>query len=194
MAIVTFPATILPTVCSWGVRSITESFTSPLNGTVQTAERPGARWKASLEFGMLNLTQGRQLQGFLAAMDGNAGRCNLINHDRPGTGSNCTVVGGGQVGSALLMQSTSNRWFYAGDYFSVNGEFKMVTEDVQANGAGQATVKFSPMLRASPANAATVTFTSPTCQMMLDQSEFMMPRISGPRYSGVTVPLIEVFQ
>lgn len=192
MAIITFPD-IRPTVCTWGLRSNTESFTSPLNGAVQTAGRPGARWKATLEFGMLNLQQGRDLQAFLVAMDGMAGRCYLPNHDRPGAGANASVAGAGQVGTVLNVTGAANRVYLAGDYFIVNGEYKMLTATVTANASGAAALSFGPMLRASPANGATVTFTNPTPLMMLDQSEFSMPRISGPRYSAVTVPLIEVF-
>lgn len=194
MAIVTFPSSILPTVCSWGLKSLTESFTSPLNGTVQTAERPGSRWKATLEYGMLNLAQGRQMMGFLAAMNGYGGRTSVPNHDRPGVGSNCTVNGWGQLGSTLALYcGQSNRLFQAGDYFTVNGEFKMVTQDVYADGSGYVTISFAPMLRAEPGSGSTVTFGNPVCLMMLDQSEFVMPRIAGPRYSQFSIPLIEVF-
>lgn len=192
MAIITLPA-ILPTVCEWGLRSLTESYTSPLNGATQTFGKPGARWKANLSFGMLNLQQGREMQGFLVAMDGKSNRVNLINHDRPGTGANATVSGEGQVGSVINLTCTANRVFNAGDYFTVNGEFKMVTVSTQANGSGVVALPFGPMLRASPVNGATVVFTNPTCLMMLDQTEFIMQRLAGPRYGGVSIPFIEVF-
>lgn len=192
MPILTFPD-IRPTVCTWGLRSNTETFVSPLNGAIQTAGRPGSRWKATLEFGRLTLQQGRDLQAFLVAMDGMAGRCYLTNHDRPGTGASATVNGAEQIGTVLNVTGAANRVYQAGDYFMVNNEYKMLTATVTANGAGAAALQFGPMLRASPANGATVTFTNPTPLMMLDQSEFAMPRISGPRYSAITVPFVEIF-
>lgn len=194
MAIITFPG-ILPTVCEWGLRSLTETYTSPLNGSTQTFGKPGSRWRATLQFGMLNLQQGRDLQAFLVAMDGKSNRVNLINHDRPGTGANAAVNGASQVGTSLIINGGgAGRVYSAGDYFTVNGELKMVTQTVTADGLGAATLQFGPMLRVSPASTAPIVFSNPTCQMMLDQSEFTMPRISGPRYGGITVPFIEVFQ
>ena len=194
MAIITFPS-ILPTVCEWGLRSLTESFTSPLNGATQTSGKPGSRWKATLQFGRLNLDQGRALQGFLVAMDGRTNRVNLINHDRPGTGANALVNGSSQIGTVLNLRSGgANRVYKAGDYFTVNNEFKMITQQAVADGTGNVAIAFGPMLRASPTDGATVVFTNPAAQMMLDQSEFVMPRLSGPQYGGITVPFIEVFQ
>lgn len=193
MALITFPSTVLPTVCNWGLSSLTESFTSPLNNSTQTIAKPGSRWKANLEFGMLNLQQGRDMMAFLVAMDGRANRCNLWNHDRPGTGASCTVNGTGQVGTTLVVATTAGRIFNAGDFFTVNGEFKMITQSITANGAGACTISFGPMLRASPISGSTLLFTSPAAQMMLDTTEFTMPRISGPRYSQFSVPFIEVF-
>lgn len=194
MTILTFPSTVLPTVCSWGLKSLTESFTSPLNNTVQTIGRPGSRWMATLDFGMLNLSQGRQLMGFLAALDGMAGRCYLPNHDRPGAGAAATVNGAGQLGTTIVLNGVAAyRQFLAGDYFSVNGEFKMVTVDTQADAGGNVTLPFAPMLRTSPTSGASVTFTNPTALMMLNQSEFVMPRISGPRYNQFSISFIEVF-
>lgn len=193
MAVITFPQSILPAKSPWGIKSNTLSHTSPLNGAVQTMGRPGARWKATLEYPMLNLTQGAQMEAFLAQMDGMANRCYVTPHHRPGTGAAATVAGANQTGSVLALACAANRVFNAGDYFTVNGEMKIVTATTVANGSGAVSLPFAPMLRASPSNGATVTFTNPTCLMMLAQDEFAMPRISGPRYDPISLPLIEAF-
>lgn len=194
MAILTFPA-IIPTRVTWGLKSITESFTSPINGTTQTNGRPGARWKVTLEFENIEPAQSAALDGWLAGMDGMTNRTNLYPHHRPGTGLNANVNGAGQVGTVLNLSGVAaNRVFNAGDYFSVNGEFKMVTQTVQATSGGLVALPFSPMLRASPTSGSSVVFTQPTALMMLAQDEYGITSKGGPYCETITVSLIEAFQ
>lgn len=192
MAIIAFP-NITATRATWGLKSLTESFTSPLNGSTQTAGRPGARWKATLEFENMDLAQGAALDGWLAAMDGMANRTNIFPHHRPGTGATATVNGASQVGTTLNINCAANRVFAAGDFFSVNGEMKMITASTLANSSGQATLSFSPMLRASPISGSNVVFTQPTALMMLGQDEYAITRVPGPLYENISISLIEVF-
>lgn len=192
MAILTFPA-IIPTRATWGLKSITEVFTSPLNGTVQTSGRPGSRWKVTLDFENMNLAQAAALDGWLAGMDGMANRTYVYPHHRPGTGVTATVNGANQVGSTLNINCAANRAFAAGDFFTVNGELKMITAPTVANGSGQASLPFSPMLRASPISGSNVIFTQPTAQMMLAQNEYAVTRVPGPLYENISIALMEVF-
>jgi len=192
MTILTFPA-VTPAKSTWGIKSLTETFTSPLNGSVQTAGRPGARWKATLEFAQLALTEGATVESFLAQMDGMAGRVYLYPHHRPGSGANAAVNGASQVGTTLNLTCAAGRVFAVGDYFTVNAEFKMVTAAATADGAGAVALSFAPMLRASPADAAAVVFTRPTALMMLAQDEYSLTRNSDRSYDGFSIQLIEVF-
>lgn len=191
MAIVALPA-IIPTRSTWGLKSLTETFTSPLNGTVQTVGRPGARWKVTLEFNGMDLTQGATLEAWLASLDGMAGRCYLYPHHRPGTGAAATVNGAGQLGKSINLSCAPNRTFAAGDFFTVNNELKMVTAPATADGSGIVTLTFSPMLRTSPVSSSAVTFTKPQVLMMLAQDEYAVSRIPGPQYDNITVSMIEV--
>lgn len=193
MAVLTFPA-ITPTRATWGLKSITEAFTSPLNGTTQTSGRPGSRWKVTLDFENMDLTQAATLDGWLAGMDGMANRTSIYPHHRPGTGATCTVSGAGQVGTNLQVQGAASRVYQAGDFFSVNGELKMITVSTTAASSGLVTLSFSPMLRASPTSGANVVFTQPTAQMMLAQDEYAVTRVPGPLYENITIALMEVFQ
>lgn len=195
MAIITFPQAISPTKSTWGIKSNAEIFTSPLNGTVQTAGRLGSRWKATIDYPPMTLATGVAMEAFLAQMDGFSGRCYVTPHHRPGTGLNANVNGAGQVGTVLNLSGVAaNRIFNAGDYFSVNGEFKMVTQTAQATSGGLVALSFMPMLRASPTNGAAVTFTNPTVQMMLSADEYLLTRAPGSIYEPMSISLIEVFQ
>lgn len=193
MAIITFPG-VIPTSATWGLKSITETFTSPLNGSTQTVGRPGSRWKVTLDFNNMDLTQGAILDGWLAAMDGMANRTNLYPHHRPGTGATATVNGASQSGTTLNINCAANRVFAAGDFFSVNSELKMLTAPAVANGSGQVALQFSPMLRASPISGSNVVFTQPTAQMMVAQNEYAVTRVPGPLYQNISIALIEAFQ
>lgn len=192
MAILTFPA-ITPAKSSWGLKSITETFTSPLNGAIQTAGRLGARWKATLDFYPLDATQSRLMEGFLTQVDGMAGRFYLPAHHRLGTGAACSVNGPNQVGSSLLITAAANRTFLIGDYFSVNGEFKVLTAAVTADAAGSVTIQFAPMLRVAPPSGTTLIFTQPTILAMLSTDEFSMSREPGALASGLSLACVEVF-
>lgn len=192
MTIYTFPA-ITPSKATWGMKSNTEKFSSPMNGTVQTVSRPGSRWRASLEFSGMTLAQGATFDAFLASLDGMAGRFYLPPHHRLGTGAACTVNGASQTGRILTITAAAGRAFAAGDYFSVNGEFKMVTVAATADGAGAINLQFSPALRAAPPNGATVTFAQPVTLMMLDSDEYSVVRVPGPLYETIVIACSEVF-
>jgi hypothetical protein len=194
MSILTFP-NIIPTRITWGIRSNTESFTSPLNGSTQTIGRPGSRWRITLEFSGMDLTQGAALDAWLVGMGGMTNRSSIYPYHRPGSGANASVNGASQVGTSLVINGAgANRTFAAGDFFSVNSELKMITAPATADGSGNVTLQFSPMLRASPISGSAVVFTKPTVLMMLEQNESAVSRVPGPLYDNITIALIEAFQ
>lgn len=76
------------------------------------------------------------------------------------------VNGAGQTGTSLVLDGLTVAYaIKAGMKFSVivssRRYLHVVTDDVTANGSGQATVTFAPMLRVSPADNATVEFAQP---------------------------------
>lgn len=77
------------------------------------------------------------------------------------------VNGGSQSGTSLICDGAtpSVMTLREGEYFQIGTEFKAATADATANGSGQVTLSFKPALRASPADNATVTLSSP--QMLL---------------------------
>lgn len=80
----TFPTLVqaAPTTLEFGLVSNTQTFVSPLNGTVQTLEMPGARWRASFSFENLSDADAATLQAFLVTLRGQAGRFYLWNFAR----------------------------------------------------------------------------------------------------------------
>lgn len=193
MTILTFPS-LIPSKVTWSLVSNTEQFTSPLNGSTQTAGRPGSRWKAALDFIGMDKATSASFDAFLASLDGMAGRFYLYPHHRPGGGINGAVAGASQVGTSLNVTVAAGRTFAPGDFFAVNNELKMITAAAVANGSGAVTLSFSPMLRASPANAAAVVFNQPTVLMRLDANEYAFTRTPDFYADVISIPCIEAFQ
>lgn len=182
----------------FGLRANTQSFESPLTRSVQTLELTGARWFATYELPPMKRSQVAVWMAFLIGLQGRAGRFYGYDPDcrRPrGSGAGAPLVNGaGQSGSSLITDGWAalEPVLKAGDYFTVNGELKMVTADASANGAGQATIAFKPSLRASPADNAALTLNDASCTMMLiddEQAAWDADAISvfGLRFSGVEV-------
>lgn len=179
MTILTWPALsrAAPRVLRWTLASNTMTFTSPLSGSVQSVEFPGARWRTS--FVMENLTEADAalLQATLVQLRGQANRLLLHNFARPiprGTATGTPLVkGASQTGTAL----DTDGWtagitaLKTGDYFGVNGELKMVIADAVADGSGNATLSFEPPLRSAPADNAVITVNKPLAIFMLANKE-----------------------
>lgn len=81
--------------------------------------------------------------------------------------SGVLVNGASQSGTSLACDGApvSRTILYAGEYFQIGTEFKVVTADAVSNGSGQVTFNFKPALRASPADNAPVITLNP--QMLL---------------------------
>jgi hypothetical protein len=191
MTIYTWPnlSRIAPGSLDWGLTSNTHAFGSPLSGSVQTLELPGARWRFSFDMNSLAPDDSATLRAWLVGLRGQSGRFYMHNMSQPsprGAGGGAPVVSGaGQSGVAL---STSG-WPFSttvlkvGDFFEVNGELKMVMANVVSNASGAATVTFEPPLRASPANLAPITTVKPKAIFKLDDDTvrwLTTPSMRGP--------------
>jgi hypothetical protein len=147
---------------------------SPLNGTVQTVEFPGARWQLTAALPPMHRTTASDWQAFFTKLRGLAGRfyAGDPNASVPrGTALGTPLVNGGsQTGTSLITDAwtpTQAQALLPGDYFQVGTELKIVVATVVADGSGNATITFEPPLRASPANNAPIITSNPVCIMRL---------------------------
>ena len=78
-------------------------------------------------------------------------------------GGDVFVDGAGQLGKELNVNGADPNevLFRAGEYFSVNDELKVVTEDCTTDGQGKALVKFEPPLRSMPAEGMSLSIVKP---------------------------------
>lgn len=168
MAILTFPQ-IHPDSLQWHLANNTQTFTSPLSGATQTLAQPGARWSATMSFRNRRGDELRELQTFITALRGSAGRFRLHNFAQPiprGTATGSPLVSGSnQLGNTLSTDSWTASTvgiMRAGDYFQVGNELKMLTTDSDSDPGGATTLNFEPPLRFAPTDGSTIIINKPT--------------------------------
>lgn len=177
MITLAFPSLVVPwpDQFDFSLISNTQIFQSPLSGSLQTLELPGARWGATLTFNNVKDDDAATLQAFLTQLRGQANRFSLWNMARPNprgnikAGTAATVNGANQTGNQLHTHNWNpgDTILLPGDLFSVNGELKMITAAATADGTGAATLQFEPPLRSSPSDAAPITTSQPTATFIL---------------------------
>lgn len=176
MTVIPFPAK-LPSAQEWGLRSNTQAFGSPLTGSVQTVELPGAAWTVQLTFNNLTREQMRIMAAFLVRLRGQANRFTVYNHSHPtplgvATGSP-KVAGASQTGTTLLTTGWTPATIgilLAGDYIGVGGKLKMVVADANSDATGNASLLIEPPISPgmAPIDLSDIVVVNPTCTMMLD--------------------------
>lgn len=193
MAVFNFPD-ICPSSEEWTLTFNTQSFVSDLNGAAQTAELPGAQWSVNARFTNKGGRDARELKAFFVSLRGRAGRFKYTPADWRPLG---TAQGSPKLSVAAFSGTSAietNGWtasqaeaLIPGDYFSLNGELKQVTQPVSVNAAGIATVNFSPPLRISiSADAQLVTY-RPFCTMKLAKDDTAKWSISAPFIYNLTL-------
>lgn len=180
-----------PSSWEWSLVSNTQTFSSPLSGSVQTLELPGARWRVSYQMNAMTAADSALLRSWFAKLRGQSGRFYLHNMAQPtprGAAGGTPVVNGvGQSGTTLATAGwpVNTTVLKEGDFFGVNGELKIVVADVTSNSTGAASITFEPPLRSSPANAAGITTTKPLAVFKLDEDTARWTTVAGALSSFV---------
>jgi hypothetical protein len=175
MATIDLPSTIgFIKASNFYLETNTQMFTSPINKSVQTVQLSGARWRADITLRMMKKADAATWIAFFLKMRGMSETFYGFDPDwkvnRGAMGGTPLVNGAGQTGTSLIIDGCTPNvtgWLKAGDYYSVGGELKRLTGDVDTNGSGQATLVGEPYLRTSPADNAAVTITNPKAKMRL---------------------------
>lgn len=176
------------------------SFRSPLTGAVQTIGMPGTRWKMRISWDNTVLTPAEAgiVKAGLAKLRGMANRVRVWNlaHPAPrGTAlGNPYVFGAEQAGSQLVTAgwpASSTGLLLPGDMIGVGGELKMVTDQVDSDANGRATVHFEPELRTSPSNGSALVLSRPTAVFISSQNEYSWIELPGKRMRAPALELIE---
>jgi len=195
---------IIPDSTNWGLRTMTQVFTSPISGDTQTVFLPGAKWSASLTFSNLTQNNARALMAFLVRLRGPGGRFWLYDHSQPTPRGTASTVGTyAQVNGADQTGDTINTkgWvgnqlnlLLPGDYFQIGDELKMVMETAVSNNTGLSTITFDPPIRNSPAANSNIIIEKPKCIMRLeDDGQISWDNSETILLSGLSFSCVEVF-
>lgn len=144
----------------------TELFRSGLGPGVQTGDQGAEIWRAQMTFKAK--AQRAELMGFLAKLRGATHRTTIRPYDEPRAGVRTgvpVVNGGGQTGYNLLSSGwtpSTPRILARGDYISFNDELHIMPDDVDSDGAGDATLPIEPSIRTSPADLTPIEVVNPT--------------------------------
>lgn len=109
------------------------------------------------------------------------------------------VDGASQTGSTLRTRGWVNdvTVLQAGDYISYDTTrgrtLHMVVEDAVSNGVGDCDLTIEPPIRTSPADAAAINYTTPSCIMTLSDAMSGAPTIGLRLRAAIQMSLVEVF-
>lgn len=187
----------------FGLEAHTQTFTSPLTRNTQRLVLPGARWTASYTIRRMHSREPLAAEwiAFFLQCGGMANAFDAHDPDRSnprGTPSGTPLVkGAGQTGTTLLIDGCTpsvSGWLLPGDFFSAGGELKQITQPVDTDGSGEATLNFRPAFRTSPADNAAITVSGATCTMILaDDMQGILQSDHHGVYEEHTFSAVEVF-
>ena len=167
---------------NWSLRRITSITQSPFTLQQQVYQHSGEQWGATMTLPPMLKDKASIWLSFFLQLRGVRGTFKIGDQDRKtiqGTATGTVRVNGAsQVGNQVALDGfTASRAnvFKAGDYIQINSYVYMVTEDVSADGSGEANVKIEPALRQGIEtinNDTTVIYLNTTTIMRLDSNEF----------------------
>ena len=154
---------------------------SPFTRQEQVIQHQGEYWTATVQLPPMLKDNASQWLSFLLKLRGRRGTFKLGDQDRKTIQGNTTgtvlVNGASQTGNQIdvdgLGASVTDA-FKAGDYIQINSYLYMITDDVNSNASGEATLNIEPSLRSGLETIAdndTVIYTNTTTIMRLDSNE-----------------------
>lgn len=145
----------------------------PLGGVEQRISRLGSRWAVDFtDLPSMNSVYGQALMAarFKARASGSTVSCAWPQPAFATAIGTPLVDGAAQAGTTLNIKGLTpgTTGIKSGLFFSLSVSSRnylyCVTADATADGAGKAALSIAPMLRASPADAAAISFAAPTIE------------------------------
>jgi len=171
----------------FGLRANTQTFTSPLDKSIQTLELSGMRWFASYELRLMNRASVETWLAFLVNLKGRAGRFYGVDPagliPRGAAEGSPKVYSGGQTGQRLITYGWNpartdfeTGLLLPGDYIAFDvpsggRELHKIVQEPILDGYGFAWLHIVPPIRESPAADTEIITTNPSCVMALMDDE-----------------------
>ena len=200
MAVLTFP-TITPETQDFGITYNTQISTSTISGINQTVELPGARWKGSMSFRDMTVSESASLKVFMLELRGASGTFFYgdITHKVPFntvTGTP-TILSVSTVKIIKITLGASSPALSAGDYLQLgtddSRELKMIISSTNTGGDNYDIV-LEPMIRRTDFIGLSVVFTNPKGRFMLiADDQAMWASRSKAQLSDINLDFVEIF-
>ena len=193
----TFPTTPKPASCK--IRSAAPSFVSTAQSLRQVVTTRNAhRWSIELVYPPMTRAAFAPLWAFLNDQQGRAGSFNFTLPQHAALGSllgTPAVLGANQTGKVLLTDGwtpEATDVLKAGDFIRIGSDYKtyQVTEDVDADGDGEADIPLNTPLAAVPDDSDLITADSRFRLALADDNVDV--DISEVLHYGLTIQLLEV--
>jgi hypothetical protein len=139
MTTYTFPA-ITPSANTFELITNTRTFQSPLTNAVQTVQRKGSLWKASLQFNNLTGDNRAEMQAFLAKLNGQQHRFYLPDHgfvrrgSAPSLAQQLVTAGNFTIGATYVITTIGTT-----DFSAIGASANTIGVIFTATGAGSGT-------------------------------------------------------
>ncbi len=198
MTVVALPSA--PSFRAGGFRIISNAarFVSPLTRVGQSVARTGDHWGCEMQLPPLTKAQAATWAGFLASLSGQRQAAYVgppFSNDLGAVGTPL-VNGVGVVGTTLPIDGLpAGKVIPAGAWLCYDtSTFRMLhvtTAEATANGGGAVSLPVMPAVRKSPADNAPVNFTSPTCEMVLEDADATILTLTNSIVYGASISFIE---
>jgi hypothetical protein len=163
---------------------------TPLSSMVENDFNPGVEitelddfWQGELKYRNLDPAQAKAFFNWMAKMRGPVNEFMYVDHkhEQLGNWSGTPLVkGDNQDGRELGVDGLAASQFIApeGDRFQLGNYLYHLTEDVVADGNGEAVLQFVPELRVIPVNNQSLIVDNPACKC------FILPKQKPPQTRG----------
>jgi hypothetical protein len=194
MATFDLPANLQPTAIEWGSIKAGAQFRSPFNGSVETIEFPGERWRVSLTFNRGTPALAAEAEAFLSRVAGGTERVRLRHFLRPapvGTMRGTPTLSAAAARGDLQLSINTTGTLRAGDFFKVGGQLFQCFADCTPV-ASVLTVPLVQRVRAALSSGAAVTWDRPTALFICPAMSFAAGYSPG-QAAPMSVDFEEVF-
>lgn len=194
MAVFDLPISLKPSTMEWGTVKAGVQHRSPFNGSLESVEFPGERWRVSLSFNLGAAHLAGTAEAFFGRLAGGSDRVRLRHFLRPqpqGTMRGAPTLNAAAARGDQQLSILTTGSLRAGDFFKVGGQLFQCFADCNPS-TGVLTVPLVQRVRASLAGGSAVLWDQPTALFIFPAMSFATGFAPG-QVSPVAVDLEEVF-
>lgn len=193
-----WPDALRPASVEWALITPQLVGRSAFDGTAQADTLGAPRWAFTITTGAMRRDEAPEWEAHILRLRGmvNRVRCWDWRREAPiGVATGAPVVRVAGLGASLAVEGWTpsvGGILRAGSWMGINGELKLLTESIDSDALGRATIKFEPPLRASVAVGTPLILAKPTAKFMLTTERPSMSQ-QGARAPGATYSFEEDF-